>query len=218
VSQTLGYGDSITNSTLDLDGGTISNAPLTRVAYTVKTDGVPPLPDTFKAYVADVSATPNPRLVMADANAIGLRPDDATLLYLEGLKIKENSIGGGTSDQLIEAGSKAWYDSTGNIVLVQQFLPSGGSPASYPALAVTTRGAFGSSHPLGTPGLAAHYVNVSGFDRGVVVIGEGTTTGAVPTNPKAVLVNALAPDRLLYLSDNGSPQQLTSPSTRVVSN
>jgi hypothetical protein len=152
------------------------------------------------------------------AKAVGLRPDDAGLLCLEGdTKIKENSIGGATSDQFVEAGSKAWYDSTGNIVLVQQFLPSGGS-ASYPALAVTTRGAFGSSQPLGTPGLAANYVNVSGFDRGVVVIGEGPTTGAVPTSPKAVLVNALAPDRLLYLSDNGSPQQLTSPSTRVVSN
>jgi hypothetical protein len=31
-------------------------------------------------------------------------------------------------------------------------------------------------------------------------------------------VNAQAPDKLLYLSDSGSPQQLTSPSARVVAN
>ncbi len=77
-----------------------------------------------------------------------LRPDDAALLYLKGnSQIQENVIAGGTSDQLVEAGKQAWYDSTGNIVLVQQFLP-------YPALVVTSRGSFGSSKPLGTPGLA----------------------------------------------------------------
>jgi Tol biopolymer transport system component len=213
VSHTLGFGDALYNSTLSLNGGTVAAAPLQRVSYTVET-----LLGTFNTYVAEVSATPNPRLVASGTQAVGLRPDDAALLYSKGLQIWENGIGAGTSDQLVEAGSRAWYDSTGNIVLLQQFLPSGGSPASYPSLAVTSRGSFGTSVPLGTPGLAAHYVNVSGFDRGVVVLGEGPTTGTVPTSPRPALVNALAPDRLLYLSDNGSPQQLTSPSARVVGN
>jgi hypothetical protein len=213
LSHTLGFGEALYSSTLSSNGGTVSSAPLQRVAYTVQT-----LLGTFNTYIADVSATPNSRLMANNTQAVGLRPDDAALLYSKGLQIWENSIGAGTSDQLVEAGSKAWYDSTGNIVLVQQFLPSGGSPASYPALVVTSRGAFGTSLPLGTPGQAAHYVNVSGFDRGVVLIGEGATTGAVPTSPRPALVNALAPDRLLYLSDNGSPQQLTSPSARVVAN
>jgi hypothetical protein len=146
--------------------------------------------------------------------AIGLRPDDGALLYSKGsggLQLWENSIGGSTSDVLVEAGSTAWYDSTGNIVLVRQLLP-------YPALAVTSRGSFGNSLPLGTPGLAAHYVNVSGFDRGVVIIGEGPTTGPAPPSPRPALVNAQAPDKLFYLADSGSPQQLTSPSARVVTN
>ena len=221
VNGALGFGDAITSSTLSSNGGTVSGAPLQRVSYTVKTPADPnvPKPEAFNTYVAEVSATPNPRLVAAaNTQEIGLRPDDAALLYSKGLQIWESSIGGGTSDQPIEAGSSAWYDSTGNIVLLQQFLPSGGTPSSYPALAVTSRGSFGTSLPLGTPGLAAHYVNVSGFDRGVVILGEGPTTGPVPTSPRPALVNALAPGRLLYLSDNGSPQQLTSPSTRVVAN
>lgn len=210
VSHALAFGESIVASTISLIGGTVSAAPVQRVAYTLQTQ-LPLLPATFATYVADVSATPNPRVVTGATKAIGLRPDDGTLLYTKGLQIWENSIGGGTSDQLVEAGSNAWYDSTGNIVLVQQFLP-------YPALVVTSRGAFGASVPLGTPGLAAHYVNVSGIDRGVVVLGEGPTSGPAPTSPRPALVNALAPDRLLYLSANGSPQQLTSPSARVVTN
>ena len=132
------------------------------------------------------------------------------------MQIWENSIGAGTTDAIVEAGSDAWYDSTGNIVLVRQLLPSGGSPSSYPALVVTTRGAFGGSLPLGTSGLAADYLDVSGFDRGVVIVGEGPTTGTVPPSPRLALVNAMAPDKLFYLADQGSPQQLTSPSMRVV--
>jgi hypothetical protein len=210
VSRALDPGDFIYDSTLTRNGGTVSGAPLQRVAYTVQT-----LAHIFNTYIADLSATPNPRLVASDAQAIGLRPDDAALLYLKGLQISENSIGGGTADQAVEAGSNAWYDSTGNIVLIQRFLPAGGS-SSYPALAVTTRGTFGTSVPVGTPGMAAPYVDVSGFDRGVVVVGEGPTTGPAPSSARLALINALAPGKLFYLTDQTSPQQLTSPSMRVV--
>jgi hypothetical protein len=211
VSHALAVGESLNNSTISLNGGTVSGAPLQRVAYTTQT-----LLGTLNTYIAEVSATPNARLVTSGAQVVGLRPDDATLLYSKGLQIWENTIGGGTSDALVEAGSAAWFDSTGNIVLVLQYLPSGGAPSSYPKLAVTTRGAFGSSLPLGTPGQASHYFDVSGFDRGVVVIGEGATTGAAPTSPRLALVNGLAPDKLFYLAANGSPLQLTSPVVRVV--
>ena len=200
---TLGHGESLYNSTISPPGGTVSDAPLQRVAYTLQTS------KTFNTYIAEVSATPNARLVASGAKAIGLRPDDATLLYSKGLQILENTIGGTTSDAPVEAGSGAWFDSTGNIVLVLQYLP-------YPQLVVTSRGAFGSSLPLGTPGQASYYFDVSGFGRGVVVIGEGPTTGAAPTSPRLALVNGLAPDKVLYLADNGSPLQLTSPVVRVV--
>lgn len=195
----------ILDSTLSRNGGTVSGAPLQRVAYTAQ-----PLLGPVSMYVADLSATPNPRQVAGGTTLIGLRPDDSALLYSKGgLQIWENTIGAGTPDQLVGAGSNAWYDSTGNIVLIRQLLP-------YPALVVTTRGAFGSSLPLGTPGMAADYVDLSGFDRGVVVLGEGPTTGTPPASPRLALVNALAADRLFYLADQGSPQQLTSPSMRVV--
>jgi hypothetical protein len=211
VNHALEFGEAIYNSTLSRNGGTVSGAPVQRVAYTTQS-----LLGTFRTYIADVSATPNPRLLASGVQAVGLRPDDAALLYSKGLQIWENGIGAGTSDVLVEAGSDAWYDSTGNIVVVRQFVPSGGSPPSYPALVVTTRGAFGSSQLLGTPGMAAAYLDVSGLDRGAVVIGEGPTTGATPPSARLALVNALAPDRLFYLADQGSPQDLTSPSMRVV--
>lgn len=199
VSHALAFGDVI------LAEGTVSAAPVQHVAYTVK-----PLVGASTTWVAAVSATPNPHVVPGATQAIRLRPDDAGLLYAKGnSQIWENILSGSTSDQLVEGGSSAWYDSTGNIVLVQQLLP-------YPALVVASRGSFGNSQPLGTPGLAADYVNVSGFDRGVVIIGEGPTTGTAPPSPRPALVNALAPSRLFYLSANGSPQQLTSPSARVV--
>jgi Bacterial Ig domain len=211
VSHVLAPGDRITDSTLTHNGGTVSSPSLQRVAYTVQAF----LDSTFNTYVADLSATPNPRLVASKTQVIGLRPDDAAVLYFDSLKVKENSIGAGTTDQLVEAGSNAWYDSTGNIVLIQRSLPAGGS-ASYQALAVTTRGTFGTSVPLGTPGMAALYFDVSGFDRGVVLVGEGATTGPAPSSTRVALVNALAPDKLFYLTDQTSPQHLTSPSMRVV--
>jgi hypothetical protein len=212
TSQTLAFGESLYNSSLSLNGGTVAVPPVQRVVFTVKT-----LLNTYNTYVAEASATPNPRLISSGAQAIGLRPDDGALLYSKGLQIWESQIGTGVADQLVDAGSNAWYDSTGNIVLIQQFLPSGGTPSSYPALTVAVRGSFGSSVPLGTPGMAAHYVDVSGFDSGVVIVGEGATTGTAPTAPRLGLVNALAPGKLLNLAEFGSPQQLTSRSVQVVS-
>ena len=173
----------------------------------------------FRAYVADVSATPNPRQIGPNgSHALGFRPDDNALLYARGGQVWEAdaSVTPTTSDQVVSAGTAAWYDSTGNIVLVRQALPSGGTPDTYPALAVTTRGSFGSTQPLGTPTLAASYFSLSGFDRAVVILGEGPTTGAAPTSARLALVNAVAPDKLLYLADFQSPLQLSTPVAQVV--
>jgi hypothetical protein len=116
---------------------------------------------------------------------------------------------------MIAAGGTAWYDSTGNIVLVQQAQFSGAT--LYPVLVVTTRGAFGTTpQAVGTPTQAARLSEVSGFDRGVAVLAEGPAGGATPARARIALVNGLAPDRLLYLADFDSPLQLTSSPAQVV--
>ena len=211
VSETLALGESILENTIGLPPGKGGSATGMRVAYTVQSLL------TFSTYVAEVSATPNPRLVATSgARIVGFRPDDAALLYTRTGLIYENVIDSGTTDQLVGSGGNAWYDSTGNIVLVEQFLASGGSPPSYPALATTVRGSFGTTQPVGTPVLAAQYINVTGFDRAVALIGEGPTTGPAPASVHLALVNAVAPASLLYLAGFQSPLQLTSDVAEVV--
>ena len=122
----------------------------------------------------------------------------------------------GSGDELVGPGAHGWYDSTGNIVLLKQFLPSGGSPPSYTALAVSVRGSFGSTQQVGTPVLAAQYINVSGIGHGVTVIGEGPTTGTPASSARLALVNALAPEKLIYLTDLESPLDLASETAQVV--
>jgi hypothetical protein len=208
VSHTLAFGETIRESTISLTGGTIGGGVGQRVGYTVLTD----LPST-RVYVAEISATPNPREVATAAQVVGLRPDDGALLYEKSGQIFERDLVTG-ADTMVAAGGTAWYDSTGNIVLVRQAQFSG--PTPYPVLAVTTRGAFGTTQPVGTPAQAARLSEVSGFDRGVALLAEGPPAGATPARARVALVNALAPDKLLYLSDFESPLQLTSSPAVVV--
>jgi Tol biopolymer transport system component len=208
VSHSLALTESLNKSTLPLPparGGSTLNQ---RVAYLTQNL------ITFGIYIAGVSATPNPHVVTSASQTtelVGLRPDDAALVYSRGGQVYEAVLDSGTTDQTVGVGSNAWYDSTGNIVVLKQFLP-------YPSLAVTTRSTFGTTKPLGTTTLAAHYIDVSGADRGVVVIGEGSQSGSAPTSARLALVNAQAPDKLLYFVDFPSPLELTSPSSQVVSN
>ena len=210
VSHTLAVGEKILESTVGLPVG--SGGSGERVAYTTQSL-------TVSSYVAEVSANPNPRgIATSGARIIGFRPDDAALLYTKNGQVFESIVDSAAADHVVGDGGNAWYDSTGNIVLLEQFLSSGGSPPSYPALAVAVRGSFGTTQPLGTSGLAAHFIDTSGMDRGVAIVGEGATTGAAPTSVRLALVNALAPDAPLYLADFESPLQLTSGIAQVVTN
>ncbi|MFC4314062.1 Ig-like domain-containing protein [Steroidobacter flavus] len=209
VSHALAFGESISASTVSLTGGTIGGSVGQRVGYTVRTAAL-----ATRAYVAEVSATPNPREVATTAEVVGLRPDDGALLYTRGGQIFERDLTVG-SDTMVAVGGTAWYDSTGNIVLVQQAQFSGGTP--YPVLVVTTRGAFGNlPQSVGTPAQAVRLSEVSGFDRGVAMLAEGPPGGTPPARARIALVNGLAPDRLLYLADFESPLQLTSSPAEVV--
>lgn len=208
VSHALAFGESIDASTISLTGGTVGAGTGQRVGYTVS---VPLLPS--RAYLAEVSTTPNPREVSAAAEVVGLRPDDGALLYSRSGQIYERDLTSG-ADTIVAAGGTAWYDSTGNIVLVQQAQFVGATP--YTVLGVTTRGAFGTTQRVGTPAQVARFGEVSGFDRGVAVLAEGAPGGTAPTRARIALVNGLAPDRLLYLAEFETPLQLTSPPSVVV--
>lgn len=208
---TPGSSDTILASTIGLSPEQGGSARGDRVAYTVQSGF------NFRVYHASVSATPAPQVLPAlGARVIGFRPDDAALLYSRLGQIYEWQLDG-ANDQLVGVGAQGWYDSTGNIVVLKQFLPSGGTPSAYTALAVSTRASFGGTEPLGTPVLAAHYVNLSGVGRGVVILGEGPTVGAAPSSARLALVSALAPEKLQYLADFESPLNLTSETARVVS-
>lgn len=220
VSQALPAGAAIISSTMDLPPGQGGAARGERVAYTV----FQPL-GVYSAYVAEVSDAPNPRLAAGSgAIVLGLRPDDAALLYTEGGQVYENVIDSGITDQLLGVGGTGWYDSTGNIVLLEQYLPVPGGSTYYPSLAVTERGTFGTTQPLGIPNNAAQYINVTGFDRAVVVLGEGPIGSPAKASVPLALFNALAPTTALYLSDTSqsgaptfsSPMQLSSNVAEVV--
>lgn len=212
VSQNLLPGQFIPQTPFNSPPGIAVNASGGQVAYPVQSLlGI-------NTYAANVAATPDPQVVATSARAIGFRPDGAALLYSSGPQVYESSVQSGATGQLVGNGGAAWYDSTGNIVLLEQFLASGGTPSSYPALATTVRGSFGTTQPLGTAVLAAQYFNVSGFDRAVVLLGEGPTTGQPAASVHLSLVNALAPDKLLYLADFETPMSLTSDVARIVTN
>jgi hypothetical protein len=211
INQNLARREVIERTTVGLPPGAGGSINGQRVAYSIR--------DTrnnqLSLWLADVSATPNPRrLDAAGASVLGFRPDDAALLYTDGEQVYEAALDGSVSDQLVGAGAAAWYDSTGNIVLLRQSLPAAGG--AYPALASAMRGSFASPQPLGTPAMGAHFADTSGFDRAVVLIGEGAPTGTPPAMARIALVNAMAPDRLLYLSPLASPLQLASSPAVIV--
>jgi hypothetical protein len=130
------------------------------------------------------------------------------ILYTDGNLVSEAVIDV-TGETALGGGFNGWYDSTGNIVLLQQHSP-------YPTLAATSRGSFGTAPQVGTTSLAVIYTDVSGFDRGVAVIGQGPTSGNPPATAPLQIVSALAPQGLFLLAKFQSPMQLTSYSSRVV--
>jgi hypothetical protein len=210
VSHPLLVGESIVETTVGLPPGLGGSVRGDQVAYTTQSVL------GFFTYVASVSANPNPHVIApTGAHVVGFRPDDAALLYTRGGLVQEVMLDG-SANASVGAGSFGYYDSTGNIVVLLQYLASGGSPATYQALAVTTRASFGTTQQLGTPVLAAPYVDITGMSHAVAVLGEGATTGPAPDSARLALVNALAPDTLIHLADFESPLGLETPSSQVV--
>jgi Bacterial Ig domain len=218
LNRPLGFNQSIQTTggtTIGLPPGQGSSTTNAHVAYVVNA-GSDPVNYPAGIYVADVSTTPNPRLVVQQPGeqVLAFRPDDGAILYTDGTTVTETIIDG-PGTQALGGGNAGWYDSGGNIALLQQSAP-------YTVLASTYRGQFGSSPSrVGTPSLAVIYSDVSGFDRAVAIIGQGPTSGATPATATLQFVNARAPTSLLPLtlpssSSFQSPLQLTSYSSKVV--
>jgi Bacterial Ig domain len=202
-------GQSVGASTVGLPAGRGGSSTVAKVAYVV--EGVS-LTHPAGIYVADVSSTPTPLLEVQSSTAqiIGLRPDDGAFLYSDGNGSVAEAVTTSTPGITgVGGGDFGWYDSTGNIVLLHQSSP-------FPKLSATERGSFGTSNGVGTSSLAVDYNDVSGFDRGVAVIGQGPTSGTAPTEATLQLVNALAPQALFPLASFNSPLALTSYSSKIV--
>ncbi|MGH8140035.1 MAG: Ig-like domain-containing protein [Steroidobacteraceae bacterium] len=201
-------GTTITASTVGLSPGMGGSNTGAKVAYDV---GVP-VSDPYSAgiYVAGVSTAPNPQFVAQLEQVIGFSPDDSKLLYTDQSQVFEIGSAAGNTGTQLGVGQQAWYDSTGNIVLIENQLLSGHS------LTYNAR-PFGSPKPVTAAGTAAYAVDVSGFGQGVVILGESSSSGGTPTNTDLKLVNALAAADPFPLSSMQSPTGLTSHVSKVVS-
>jgi hypothetical protein len=201
INPTLGAFQALESSTVGLAARQGASTGLERIGFTVSQF----LGAARSAYVAEVSATPNPRVVASDGTAVGFRPDNDAMLFSTSGQIYEGVIDSTAAAQLVGAGTSGVHDSVGDTIVLQQSN----------TLSVARRGSFGAPTAVGTPGQAAWFSDFSGAERAVLLIGEGPA-GAAPRTVRLAFVNARAPDRLLALADFNTPIDLTSGEARIV--
>jgi len=221
INQPLNFGQAIPatgSSTVGLPPTLGGSPDLRRVAYRVQNPMNAPASDVDGVYVAEVSTDANPRSVVRLDQVVGLRSDDNALLYTDNAQVFEAVIDSGNLGQQLGVATNGWYDSTGNIVLLQNPLTPGAPLASGFTLSATVRGSFGTTQQVGTSSMATYYVDVSGFSRAAAAItGEGPSTGGVPTTARLGIVNALAPTAVYHMTQFQSSLQLTSYASKIVS-
>jgi hypothetical protein len=210
INTTPDPGTAITASTVGLAPGQGGSNTGTKVAYDV---GVPVIsPESVGIYVGAVPPTspPTPQFVAQIEQVIGFSPDDSKLLYTDSSRVFEIAGAAGNTGTQLGVGSQGWYDSTGNIVLLENPLSSGVS------LTYNTR-PFGSPKPITPSGTVAYDLDVSGFGQGVMIFGQATSTGTAPATANLQLVSALSPGGAVPLkSSAASPLDLTSYTSKVV--
>jgi hypothetical protein len=218
INQSLAFGQSIVSSTIGLPPGLGGSPDLERVAYTVQNPANPPPSDVGGVWSAAVSTTPAPASIAPLGQTIGLRPDDEAVLYTDGSQVFEGVVGATTPGQPLGPGVAGWYDSTGNVVLLQAPLSAGASLAAGSMLYSTVRGSFGTTQSVGTPSSVTYYLDVSGYpSTAAAIVGQAAAGGAAPASVVLDWVNALAPTAVYPLSAFASPLQLTSYASKVVS-
>lgn len=199
-------GVAVTSSTVGLPPGLGGSNNGKVVAYDV---GVPGSAATSAGiFVADVSNTPNPQHVITLESVLGFSPDNSKLLYTDSAQVAEIGASTGGTGTQVGVGNQGWYDSTGNIVLIQAPAATGST------LSYNTR-PFGSPVAVTPSGTVAYAVDVSGFAQGVVTLGEGQGGGSAPATTSLQLVNVLAANgpaaHPLYLASLSSTPSTHSP-------
>ena len=199
-------GVAVTSSTVGLPPGLGGSNNGKVVAYDV---GVPgSAPTSTGIFVAEVSNTPNPQHIITLETVLGFSPDNSKLLYTDSAQVAEINATTGGAGTPVGVGNQAWYDSSGNIALIEAPATTGST------LAYNTR-PFGSPVAITPSGTVAYAVDVSGFAQGVVTLGEGQSGGSAPATTSLQLVNVLATNspaaQPLYLATLSSTPSLHSP-------
>ena len=209
LNHQLNAGDEILNGFFQTFPG-----PTTRVGYWIRaTVG------QNRSYVAEVSATPNPRPIgTAGLTFVGMRPDSQAALLASSSQIFEALVDSAQPPTLVSDGFFARYDARGEVVMAQvDNLPSQTEPEEFLSIAAALRPAFGTAQHVGTPGLAAHLTSFIATDRAVVLIGEGPKTLDTGTSTfRLAIANAWAPDKLIYVADFLSTNALLGGRVTVV--
>lgn len=193
--------------------------PTPRVAYTTAPGGT----GTHKTYIAEISATPNPRRLGSDEFVIGdVRPDGQAVLLLGSLpsRIVEQQVDSAQTPTLVgdtEDYFNMRYDARGD-ALVSQVSHEVTPGTIYLTIAAAVSPTFGTTQHVGTPDEAALFTNFTGTDRAILLMGEGPQVQPVPPVQtfRMAIANAWAPDKLLYVTDLITPRILMGGRGRVV--
>lgn len=204
LNHTLNVGDQLFGTAYqrgDTVGGSADGA---RVGYSVQ-----PTSGPLQSYIAEVSATPNARVLGPPGLRVSaLRADNAAALLETDsqtgtdFQTFECVIDSAQTPALVADGIVGGYDATGDAVLTLIFHDA---PQPVRTTGAALRPTFGTTHPVGTPGQVTLLTDVSGMDRGIVVMGESPQAANIF---RMALVNVRAPDKLLYLADFYSTQTL----------
>jgi len=206
LNHALNAGDQLFSTAFQF-GNTVGGSPdAARVGYSIQ-----PASGPVQSYIAEVSASPNARVLAPPGLRVDfLRPDNAAALLetesLTGTDIQtfEKIIDSANLPTLVGDGFvSSQYDATGNAMFMTQFHDP---PQPVRTTGSAVRPGFGTTQPIGTPGQVTLLLSVSAADRGVALFGEAPSGGAKLF--RMALVNAWAPDKLLYLTDFLSTQAL----------
>ena len=211
LNHPLNAGDELIASQV---GGVITSPTVSRIGYWVR-----PAVGQVTSYVAELSATPNPRPIGSPGlHFVLMRHDNQAALLESPTQIFEALIDSAQPAQLVCDCFNPRYDSRGDAVAAQvDNLPSPTNPEEYLTVAAAVRPTFGTTQHVGTPDLGAHFASFTATDRAVVLIGEGPKILFPP--PQTVhmaLANVWMPDKLIYLADFQSPLSLKSGRALVV--